>query len=98
MGIRLSDYLIELGAHIGHIYVDSYCDMSYYILGVRSNFTIIDTKKTVPMIKSAIIFVEQLIANFGNLLFCYSGVSTMNLHLKYFLMKCIGARNQSFSH
>jgi len=87
-----------LGAHIGHMHVEAYHCLSNYVLGTRHYFTVFDLKKTVPMLKKAILFLEQLISNFGHALFCYSGISVLNPSIKLFLSNIIKERNQSFSY
>lgn len=94
----LTNYLFFLGAHIGHLRVEAYQSMSNYIIGTRGLFTVIDLQKTVPMLKSAILFMERIVYNFGHALFCYSGIATLNMHLRHYFIRIVTERNQSFSH
>jgi len=87
-----------MGAHIGHLHVEAFDSLSYYILGTRSFFVIFDLQRTVSYIKNALIFFEHLVSDFGNVLFCYSGVSVLNIHIKLFFIQLIKSRNQSFSY
>lgn len=96
--LSLERYLFSLGAHIGHLRVDSYSGLSYFLLGTRSFFTVFDLQKTVPLIKNALLFLEQLVGSFGHALFCYSGVAILNTHLKSFLIHVVHEKNQSFSY
>ena len=96
--VTLTNCLFSLGAHIGHLRVEAYDCLSYYILGTRSFFIVFDLQKTIPLIKNALLFFEHIITNFGNVLFCYSGVSVLNLSIKYFFIRHVAERNQSFSH
>ena len=93
--VTLAKYLISLGAHIGHLYVEAHGNMCYYMLGVRSFFIIIDTARTVTHLKKAYIFIEQIVHNFGNVLFCYSDVSALNIHIRLFFIQMLKERNQS---
>jgi ribosomal protein S2 len=96
--LSLERYLFSLGAHIGHLRADSYSGLSYFLLGTRSFFTVFDLQKTVPLIKNALMFLEQLVGAFGHALFCYSGVAILNSHIKYFLINIVQDKNQSFSY
>lgn len=87
-----------MGAHIGHLHVEAYDSLSYYLLGTRSFFVVFDLYKTISFIKNALLFFERLILNFGHSLFCYSNVSTLNTHIKLFFIQLIKERNQSFSY
>ena len=95
---KLSSYLFSLGAHIGHLRVEAYQSMSHYVVGTRGLFTVIDLQKTVPMLKSAVLFMERIVNNFGHALFCYSGIETLNIHLRHLFIQIVTCRNQSFSH
>lgn len=94
----LSNYLYTLGVQIGHLYVEPYDASAYYIIGTRSFFTVSDISKTVPLIKSAVLFFEHVIQNFGNCLFSYSGIQYLNVHLKFFFSSLVQQHNQSFSY
>jgi ribosomal protein S2 len=94
----LSSLLCALGAHLGHIRVDAYHSLSYYVLGSRNYFIIIDLDKTVPMLKKALLFFESVILDFGHAVFCYSGIVQLSSHMKLFFSRLINARNQSFSY
>lgn len=87
-----------MGAHIGHLHIEAYDSLSYYLLGTRSFFVVFDLYKTISFIKNALIFFERLVLNFGHALFCYSGVSNLNIHIKLFFIQLIKERNQSFSY
>lgn len=87
-----------MGAHIGHLHVEAFDSLSYYILGTRSFFIIFDLHRTVSYIKNALLFFEHVVSNFGNSLFCYSGVSMLNIHIKLFFIQLIKDKNQSFSY
>lgn len=90
--------LLSMGAHIGHMLFEVCDGLSYYFLGIRGFFVVFDLNKTVSSIKNALIFFERLISNFGHSLFCYSGVSNLNIHIKLFIIQLIKERNQSFSY
>jgi ribosomal protein S2 len=94
----ISSSLCSLGAHLGHLQVDAYQSLSYYILGNRSFFIIIDLDKSVYMLKSAIVFFEQMILHYGHAVFCHSSIVHFSLSLKNYLSRIITARNQSFSY
>lgn len=87
-----------MGAHIGHLHVEASDSISFCSLGTRRFFVVFDLYKTLSFIKTALVFFERVIQNFGNSLFCYSGVSTLNIHIKMFLIQLIKERNQSFSY
>jgi NADH:ubiquinone oxidoreductase subunit 6 (subunit J) len=82
--IVLSSSLFSLGAHIGHVCVEAYDYMSYFVMGTRS--------------KNAILYLERLISHFGHAPFCYSSIDTLNANVKHFFAKIIGERNQSLSY
>jgi ribosomal protein S2 len=94
----LSSLLCALGAHLGHIRVDAYNNISHYLLGSRQYFMIIDLDKTVPMLKKALLFFESVILDFGHAVFCYSDISKLNSHMKLFFSRIINVCNQSFSY
>jgi ribosomal protein S2 len=96
--LSIHSYLFSLGAHIGHLNVDSYDDVCYFILGTRCFFTVFDLKKTIPLLKNALLFFEHVISNFGLSLFCYSGVGFLNSHIRNLLYVKIKKINQSFSY
>lgn len=94
----VSSSLCSLGAHLGHVKVDAYQSLSYYVLGGRSFFVIIDLDKTVTMLKSALLFFEHLILHYGHVVFCHSSIAQFSVHFKYFLSRIVNSRNQSFSY
>jgi ribosomal protein S2 len=96
--LTLTSYLFSFGAHIGHLKCEAYDCLSSYILGTRHFFAIFDLNKTVPMIKNALLFFEQLVYNFGQALFCYSSVSVLNTHVRHLFVNMTKDRNQSFSY
>ena len=96
--VVLRESLFSMGAHIGHLLFEACDSLSYYFLGIRSFFVVFDLNKTISCIKNALIFFERLIFNFGHSLFCYSGVSNLNIHIKLFLIQLTKERNQSFSY
>jgi ribosomal protein S2 len=87
-----------MGAHIGHSHVEAYDSVSYYLLGTRNFFVVFDLYKTIPFPKNALVFLERLVSQFGNVPFRYSGVSILNIHIKSFFSSFITERNQSFSY
>jgi ribosomal protein S2 len=96
--LSIHNYLFSLGAHIGHLNVDSYDNVCYFILGTRCFFTVFDLKKTIPLLKNALLFFEHVIINFGLSLFCYSGIRVLNSHIRNLLSVKIKKINQSFSY
>ena len=96
--VTLTSYLFSFGAHIGHLKCEAYDCLSSYILGTRHFFAIFDLNKTVPMIKNALLFFERMIYNFGQAVFCYSGVSVLNIHIRHLFANMAKSRNQSFSY
>lgn len=94
----LSTYLFSLGAHIGHLRVEEYQSSSHYMIGTRSLFNVIDLRKTIPMLKSALLFVERVIHNFGHALFCHAGLINIGMHIRAYFTEIVTSRNQSFSH
>jgi ribosomal protein S2 len=96
--ITLTSYLFSFGAHIGHLKFEAYDCMSVYVLGTRHLFVIIDLNKTIPMLKTALLFFDKIVYNFGHALFCYSGVSILNTHIRHLFINMLNDRNQSFSH
>jgi ribosomal protein S2 len=95
---QLSTFLFSLGAHIGHIRVDSYHSLSPFIAGERNYFMIMDIQRTIPMLKKALVFYSDIISSFGHSVFCYSCVDMLNIYLKTYFSRIISARNQSFSY
>lgn len=94
----ISNSLCSLGAHLGHLKVDAYHSLSYYVLGNRSSFMIIDLDKTVPMLKSALVFFEHMVNNYGHAVFCHSNIVHFSLQLNNYVSRLVDARNQSFSY
>lgn len=96
--VTLTSYLFSFGAHIGHLKFEAYDCLSNYILGTRHSFAIFDISKTIPMIKNALVFFEKLVSNFGQALFCYSGIAVLNTHIRHLFVNITNNRNQSFSY
>lgn len=94
----LQHHLFALGAHIGHLRVEASQCLSNYLLGIRGFFLVIDLRKTVSMIKSAILFIERIVRSFGHALFCLSNITNVNAHIRLYLSTIVTGRNQSFSH
>jgi ribosomal protein S2 len=94
----LTSYLFSFGAHIGHLKCEAYHGLCSYVLGTRHSFAVFDINKTIPMIKNALLFFEQLVYNFGQALFCYSSVSALNTHVRTLFVNMTKDRNQSFSY
>ena len=61
--------LLEAGAHFGHQTRRWNPKMKEYIFGARNGIYIIDLQKTVKLFRDALVFVEQLSAEGGNVLF-----------------------------
>ena len=95
---RICNVLYSLGAHLGHLKVEAYQSLSNYVLGVRGLFVVIDLDKTVPMLKSAIIFIEQMILNYGNAVFCHSSIKCFSTMLLDYVSRIVNSKNQSFSY
>jgi len=96
--VYISNSLYSLGAHIGHLRVDAYASLSFYVSGGRHYFIVFDIAKTIPLLKKALLFFAQLVSRFGNVVFSYSGVARSSVHLKYYLTHLINAHNHSFSY
>lgn len=94
----ISNSLCSLGAHLGHFKVDAYQSLSYYVLGNRNSFIIIDIDKAIPMLKAAILFIEQMVRNYGHVVFCHSNIVHFSLQLNNYVSRVVNARNQSFSY
>jgi ribosomal protein S2 len=95
---RIGNVLCSLGAHIGHLKVEAYQSMSHYVLGGRGLFVVIDLDKTVPMLKSAIVFFEQMILHYGHAVFCHSGIARLSTMLLDYVSRIVTHNNQSFSY
>ena len=61
--------LLEAGAHFGHQTRRWNPKMKEYIFGARNGIYIIDLQKTVKLFRDALVFVERLSAEGGNVLF-----------------------------
>jgi len=61
--------LLEAGAHFGHQTRRWNPKMKEYIFGARNGIYIIDLQKTVKLFRDALVFVEQLSAQGGTVLF-----------------------------
>jgi small subunit ribosomal protein S2 len=61
--------LLEAGAHFGHQTRRWNPKMKEYIFGARNGIYIIDLQKTVKLFRDALVFVEKLSAEGGNVLF-----------------------------
>ena len=61
--------LLEAGAHFGHQTRRWNPKMKEYIFGARNGIYIIDLQKTVKLFREALVFVEQMSAEGGNVLF-----------------------------
>jgi small subunit ribosomal protein S2 len=61
--------LLEAGAHFGHQTRRWNPKMKEYIFGARNGIYIIDLQKTVKLFREALVFVEKLSAEGGNVLF-----------------------------
>jgi len=61
--------LLEAGAHFGHQTRRWNPKMKEYIFGARNGIYIIDLQKTVKLFREALVFVEQMSASGGNVLF-----------------------------
>src|SRR6187431_189772 len=61
--------LLEAGAHFGHQTKRWNPKMKPYIFGARNGIYIIDLQKTVRLFRDALVFVERLSAEGGNVLF-----------------------------
>jgi ribosomal protein S2 len=95
---HIIDCLYSMGSHIGHLHVEAYDGLSYYLLGIRNFFTVSDVHKTISLLKNALLFYECLVSNYGHALFCYSNIESLNMHVKFFFIKLICDRSQSFSY
>ena len=61
--------LVESGVHFGHQVRRRNPKMNPYIYGTRNKISIIDARKTVPMLKTALAFLERTAAANGQILF-----------------------------
>lgn len=61
--------LMEAGAHFGHTTRRWNPKMAPYIFGVRNNIHIIDLEQTVPLLHQALVFVREVAAGGGRILF-----------------------------
>ena len=61
--------LLEAGVHFGHQTRRWNPKMKEYIFGARNGIYIIDLQKTVKLLRDALVFVEHLSAEGGNVLF-----------------------------
>lgn len=71
--MALPDYtmrqLLEAGVHFGHTTRRWNPKMSPYIFGKRNNVHILDLEQTVPLLHQALVFVRDIVAGGGRVLF-----------------------------
>lgn len=94
----LTESMYSLGAHIGHLRVESSAQMNYYLIGSRNYFNIFDISRSIQAIKKALLFSDQVVRGFGHALFCYSGIDRAGVHMRAFLSNIVTLRRQSFSY
>ncbi len=95
---RIGNVLCALGAHLGHLKVEAYQSLSHYVLGGRGLLIVINLDKTVPMLKSAILFYEQMIMHYGHAVYCHSSVVRFSTQLINYFSRVVNRHNQSFSY
>ncbi|MBN2676189.1 MAG: 30S ribosomal protein S2 [Alphaproteobacteria bacterium] len=61
--------LVEAGVHFGHQTRRRNPKMNKYIYGARNKVSIIDVRKTAPMLQTALAFLERLASSNGQILF-----------------------------
>jgi small subunit ribosomal protein S2 len=61
--------LLDAGVHYGHVTRKWNPKMASYIFGKRNGIHIIDLEQTVPMLETALNVVEEVISNYGRVLF-----------------------------
>jgi small subunit ribosomal protein S2 len=61
--------LLDAGVHYGHVTRKWNPKMAPYIFGKRNGIHIIDLEQTVPMLEAALNVVEEVISNYGRVLF-----------------------------
>jgi ribosomal protein S2 len=94
----LLESMYSLGAHVGHLRVESSAQMNYYLIGSRNYFNIFDVSRSIHAIKKALLFFDLVIRGFGHALFCYSGIDKVSIHMRDFIGNVVTSRRQSFSY
>jgi len=96
MNLYLTNFLFELGVHIGEQKNKVYPMNSFFISGVRNNLHIINLQVTIFFLKKACNFLKYLGSKNSYLFFYYTNISSLDKRIVSFFIYHLYKNNHSF--